>query len=69
VDWLSCEEVSRGYVFECDPRGPASAAVRRSALGRFKHEAAAADPVRKVIYQTEDVFGRLLLPLRPELVG
>ncbi|MFK4070343.1 alkaline phosphatase PhoX [Streptomyces sp. NPDC029674] len=51
--WLSCEEVSRGYVYETDPWG-AKAAVRRSAMGQFKHEAAAADPVRKVIYLTED---------------
>ncbi|MFC9606043.1 alkaline phosphatase PhoX [Streptomyces niveus] len=51
--WLSCEEVDRGYVYETDPWG-ADAAVRRDAMGRFKHEAAAADPVRRVIYLTED---------------
>ncbi|MFF7181375.1 alkaline phosphatase PhoX [Streptomyces sp. NPDC008121] len=51
--WLSCEEVSLGYVYETDPYG-VNAAVRRDAMGRFKHEAAAADPVRKVIYLTED---------------
>ncbi|MEU7482617.1 alkaline phosphatase PhoX [Streptomyces sp. NPDC042319] len=51
--WLSCEEVALGAVYETDPYG-AEAAVRRDALGRFKHEAAAADPVRKVIYLTED---------------
>ncbi|NBM17089.1 alkaline phosphatase PhoX [Streptomyces sp. GC420] len=51
--WLSCEEVSRGYVYETDPWG-AKAATQRAAMGRFKHEAAAADPVRKVIYLTED---------------
>ncbi|MGW6539204.1 alkaline phosphatase PhoX [Streptomyces sp. NPDC055051] len=51
--WLSCEEVSLGYVYEADPYG-VNAAVRRDAMGRFKHEAAAADPVRKVIYLTED---------------
>ncbi|MFY1676793.1 alkaline phosphatase PhoX [Streptomyces sp. WMMC905] len=51
--WLSCEEVSRGHVHEADPWGVAEA-VRRPALGRFKHEAAAADPVRRVIYLTED---------------
>ncbi|MFF0587311.1 alkaline phosphatase PhoX [Streptomyces sp. NPDC003781] len=51
--WLSCEEVSLGYVYETDPYG-VRAAVRRDAMGRFKHEAAAADPVRKVIYLTED---------------
>ncbi|MFI8290047.1 alkaline phosphatase PhoX [Streptomyces sp. NPDC085614] len=51
--WLSCEEVSLGYVYETDPFG-VNAAVRRDALGRFKHEAAAADPVRRAIYLTED---------------
>ncbi|GAA1407518.1 DUF839 domain-containing protein [Kitasatospora putterlickiae] len=51
--WLSCEEVSLGYVYETDPFG-VNAAVRRDALGRFKHEAAAADPVRKAVYLTED---------------
>ncbi|MEU6414077.1 alkaline phosphatase PhoX [Microbispora sp. NPDC046933] len=50
--WLSCEEVSLGYVYETYPFG--GAAVRRPAMGRFKHEAAAADPVRKVVYLTED---------------
>ncbi|CAM5227318.1 hypothetical protein GCM10010329_46950 [Streptomyces spiroverticillatus] len=52
--WLSCEEVDRGYVYETDPWG-VKAAVRRDAMGRFKHEAAAADPDRKVVYLTEDV--------------
>ncbi|WP_031070251.1 alkaline phosphatase PhoX [Streptomyces sp. NRRL S-118] len=51
--WLSCEEVDTGYVYETDPWG-VNAAVRRAAMGRFNHEAAAADPVRKVIYLTED---------------
>ncbi|MCE0447611.1 PhoX family protein [Streptomyces tricolor] len=51
--WLSCEEVSRGYVYETDPRGrrPPSAVPR---WGSSSTEAAAADPVRKVIYLTED---------------
>lgn len=51
--WLSCEETDRGYVYECDPWG-ATAASRRPALGRFKHEAAAANPDHEVIYLTED---------------
>ncbi|MEV8534349.1 alkaline phosphatase PhoX [Streptomyces sp. NPDC051211] len=51
--WLSCEEVSLGYVYETDPYG-VNTAVQRPAMGRFKHEAAAADPVRQVIYLTED---------------
>nr|WP_202526694.1 alkaline phosphatase PhoX [Streptomyces sp. SID5770] len=50
--WLSCEEVSLGYVYESNPWG--GTAYRRDAMGRFKHEAAAADPVRKAIYLTED---------------
>ncbi|KOX30916.1 translocation protein TolB [Streptomyces sp. NRRL F-6491] len=50
--WLSCEEVSLGYVYESNPWG--GTAYRRDAMGRFKHEAAAADPVRRAIYLTED---------------
>lgn len=51
--WLSCEEVDRGYVYETDPWG-VNAATRRAVMGRFKHEAAASDPDRDVIYLTED---------------
>ncbi|MBM2614084.1 DUF839 domain-containing protein [Actinoplanes sp. LDG1-06] len=50
--WLSCEEISLGRVWETYPLG--GSAVVRPAMGRFKHEAAAADPVRQVIYLTED---------------
>ncbi|MEW2527339.1 alkaline phosphatase PhoX [Streptomyces sp. NPDC047071] len=51
--WLSCEETDTGHVHETDPWG-VNPAVQRAAMGRFNHEAAAADPVRKVIYLTED---------------
>ncbi|WDZ84936.1 alkaline phosphatase PhoX [Micromonospora cathayae] len=51
--WLSGEEVNRGYVYETYPEG-GRAGVRRAALGRFSHEAAACDPDRQVIYLTED---------------
>lgn len=51
--WLSCEEISRGQVYECDPFGH-DAAVVRPALGTFNHEAAAVDPVTNSIYLTED---------------
>ncbi|GAA5074482.1 hypothetical protein HNP84_009519 [Thermocatellispora tengchongensis] len=51
--WLSCEEIPRGQVFECDPYG-GRAAMPRLAMGRFRHEAAACDPERRVIYMTED---------------
>lgn len=51
--WLSCEETTRGYVYETYPAG-GTAAVRRPAMGRFKHEAAAASPALEVVYLTED---------------
>ncbi|MGW5005922.1 alkaline phosphatase PhoX [Streptomyces parvulus] len=66
--WLSCEEVDRGYVYETDPWG-VKAAVRRDAMGRFKHEAAAADPVRRVVYLTEDVTDGCFYRFRPTTWG
>ncbi|MEU6914472.1 alkaline phosphatase PhoX [Streptomyces olindensis] len=66
--WLSCEEVDRGYVFETDPWG-AKASVRHDAMGRFKHEAAAADPVRQVVYMTEDVTDGCFYRFRPTTWG
>ncbi|MEU0671513.1 alkaline phosphatase PhoX [Streptomyces sp. NPDC006172] len=66
--WLSCEEVDRGYVYETDPWG-VKAAVRRDAMGRFKHEAAAADPIRQVIYLTEDVPDGCFYRFRPTTWG
>ena len=57
--WLSCEEVSSGEVFECDPFG-VEAGVVRPALGVCSHEAVAVDPVHEMLYLTEDVSdGRL----------
>jgi len=51
--WLSCEEIFRGRVYETDPYGE-HVARPRPAMGRFKHEAAACDPDRRVVYLTED---------------
>jgi len=51
--WLSCEEQDLGFVWECDPFGRRKA-VKRPALGMFKHEAVAVDPVRNQLYLTED---------------
>ncbi|MFF0576532.1 alkaline phosphatase PhoX [Streptosporangium saharense] len=51
--WLSCEETARGQVFECDPYG-VRAAMPRLAMGRFRHAGAVCDPVRRVVYLTED---------------
>jgi uncharacterized protein len=51
--WLSCEEVSEGRVWECDPTGRGEP-IARPAMGVFQHEAAAVDPAGKRIYLTED---------------
>lgn len=51
--WLSCEEITFGFVYECDPTG-ANPARKLRALGAFKHEAAAVDPVYRHVYLTED---------------
>lgn len=51
--WLSCEEVERGLVYECDPFGK-HAASALPALGRFKHEAVAVDALNSHLYLTED---------------
>lgn len=51
--WLSCEEVSRGRVWECDPTGERPPVVRPG-LGVFTHEAAAVDPTGRRVYLTED---------------
>lgn len=66
--WLSCEEHPVGQVWECDPAGrrPAQA---RPAMGRFTHEAAAADPVHKVVYLTEDEDDGCLYRFRPTTWG
>lgn len=65
--WLSCKEVDTGYVWETYPFG--GTAVRRDAIGRFNHEAAAADPVRQVIYLTEDKSDGCLYRFRPTSWG
>ena len=51
--WLSCEEVSDGYVWECDPLG-LQKARRLDALGTFAHEAVAFDTANNKLYLTED---------------
>nr|MBV6631233.1 DUF839 domain-containing protein [Oceanococcus sp. HetDA_MAG_MS8] len=51
--WLSCEETPSGQVWECDPYNPGQG-IAKPALGLFSHEAAAIDPINKVVYLTED---------------
>ena len=66
--WLSCEEVNRGFVYETFPHG-GQAARQRPAMGRFNHEAAAADPVRGVVYLTEDESTGCFYRFRPTTWG
>lgn len=63
--WLSCEEVERGLVYECDPFGGQPARVR-PALGAFKHEAVAIDSLHGHLYLTEDEPDGCLYRFRPE---
>lgn len=63
--WLSCEEVDRGRVWECDifaKRAP----VVRPAMGVFSHEAAAVDPDGRRVYMTEDVSDGAFYRFTPE---
>lgn len=66
--WLSCEETTTGRVWETDPWG-VNAAAARPAMGRFKHEAAACDPVNHVIYLTEDQTDGCLYRFIPNTWG
>ncbi|ACY97728.1 alkaline phosphatase PhoX [Thermomonospora curvata] len=66
--WLSCEEYAFGIVYETYPQG-GRPAVQRPAMGRFKHEAAACDPVRKVVYLTEDERDGCFYRFRPKVWG
>ena len=69
--WLSCEEVDFGRVWQCDIFGKNSPIVR-DALGWFKHEAVAYDPVHYKMYLTEDTSnGRLyrFSPFKPPING
>ena len=63
--WLSCEEVDCGVVYECDPYG-LKPAIKRSALGYFKHEAVAVDPERGHLYLTEDEKDGCLYRFTPD---
>jgi uncharacterized protein len=63
--WLSCEEHETGRVWECDPSG-AKDAVVHDGMGLFTHEAAAVDPIQKVVYLTEDEPDGCLYRFRPK---
>ena len=62
--WLSCEEIEKGRVWECDPRG-VSAPRRIDALGVFRHEAVAVAPEYTALFMTEDEPDGLLYRFVP----
>ena len=66
--WLTGEEIGRGRVLECDPKGE-NDPVARPALGRFAHEYILVHEQQKKLYLTEDEKERRLLPLHPGKVG
>ena len=66
--WLSCEEYPGGYVWECDPTGLDEPALR-PAMGRFQHEAVAADPTDRRFYLTEDTGDGGLYRFTPDAWG
>ncbi|MCK5771523.1 alkaline phosphatase PhoX [Algiphilus sp.] len=55
--WLSGEEITDGYVFECDPLGGNVAGRRLDIFGRKGHEQFAIDVDHRTIYHTEDFGG------------
>lgn len=63
--WLSCEEFSRGQVYECDPQGVRVAQLR-PALGTFRHEAVAVDTLNQCLYLTEDLRDGGFYRFRPD---
>ncbi len=65
LTWLSCEEVDCGAVYETDPFGNKEA-VKRPALGYFKHEAVAVDEDRGQLYLTEDEKDGCLYRFTPD---
>ena len=66
--WLSCEETTGGWVWECDPKG-IKPAVRRPALGAFNHEAVAVNPETNIIYLTEDRGDGLFYRFIPDTIS
>lgn len=65
--WLSGEEWDGGYLWECDPTGTVPAR-RRSAMGAFKHEAAAVAADGRV-YLTEDRGSGAFYRFTPDVPG
>lgn len=77
--WLSCEETvltqpdaehSHGWIFEVPARQRGLVApVPLKAMGRFRHEAAAVDPITGAVYLTEDRDDGLFYRFLPTVNG
>lgn len=79
--WLSCEEtvmrkkdgrgVDHGFVFEVTPSTTPGAVdpVPLTAMGRFRHEAVAVDPLSGCVYLTEDMADGVLYRFIPKSPG
>lgn len=53
--WITCEEVTGGFAYECEPQGSPATQRRLDALGaRNSREAVAIDPIHHACYQTLD---------------
>lgn len=63
--WMTCEEVARGRVIECDPTGKRDPVIWEL-LGRFPHEAVAYDPANHHLYLTEDLPDGRFYRFRPD---
>jgi secreted PhoX family phosphatase len=77
--WLTCEETvikaprtgkAHGWVFEVSASSSGlSSPVPLKAMGRFRHEAAAVDPLTGIVYQTEDQEDGLFYRFIPNMPG
>jgi uncharacterized protein len=79
--WVTCEEVNavpepnaeqpHGYNFEVRPAVEPGLVdpVPLKAMGRFRHEAIAVDPVSGAVYETEDLADGLLYRFLPTVKG
>ena len=70
-DVETVSEEYHGYNFEvpANPQGGLNRAVPLKAMGRFRHEAVAIEPVSGIVFQTEDVDDSLIYRFIPNKPG
>ena len=67
--WLSCEEVRRGWVYETDPWGGQRGRARGRRWAGSSTRRPPCDPVRQVVYLTEDETDGCFYRFRPTTWG